>query len=125
MTQPTTTPDFDARVERAPSTLGEWLDALSPPPPPALVERLHSVLAPYANEPVASVPDVCLRAGESLLESLLASGSTSRGSALDLLTVDALVTYAFEAASSAPADFESRAAAAMRRIAALPQGSPD
>ena len=106
-------------------TVGEWLSSLQPPPPLALVERLRSVLEPYANEPVSAVPDVCLRTGEAMLEALLTSGSTSRGTALDLLAIDALVTYAFEAAADAPADFEARAANAMQRIAALPRGARD
>ena len=39
--------------------------------------------------------------------------SAGRESALDLLTVDALVTYAFEAAAEAPASLEATATAAM------------
>jgi hypothetical protein len=107
------------------TTVGEWLASLQPPPPQALVERLQCVLEPYAAEPISAVPDVCLRAGEALLEALLTSGSIARGTALDLLAIDALVTYAFEAAADAPDDFEARAAQAMQRIAALPRGSRD
>jgi hypothetical protein len=51
---------------------------------------------------------------------LLASGSTSRATALDLLAVDALVTYAFQAGADDPARLEERAARAMARIALLP-----
>lgn len=74
----------------------------------------------HATRPVADVPDVCLEAGERLLASLLHSGSTSRATALDLLAVDSLVTFAFQAAADDPSRIEPRAAAAMRRIAALP-----
>ncbi len=108
-----------------PTNVGEWLDGLQPPPPAALRERLSAALAPYAGEPVRRVPDVCLAAGERLLDDLLSSGSTSRGTALDLLTIDSLVTYAFEAAADAPSEFEARAAQAMQRIAALPKASRD
>ncbi len=101
-------------------SVGEWLVALTPSPPPALAARLSELLAPYLHQPVSQVPDACLEAGENLLDALLASGSTSRGSALDLLAVDALVTYAFQAAADDPSQLESRAARAMAHIAALP-----
>jgi hypothetical protein len=61
---------------------------------------------------------VLLDAAESLLRTLLAS-SPGREGALDLLAVDALVTYAFEAAADAPATLERQANEAMTRIAAL------
>ena len=46
---------------------------------------------------------------------MAARPSAGRESALDLLTVDALVTYAFEAAE--PASLEATATAAMIRLA--------
>lgn len=104
----------------APETVGAWLATLQPAPPAALQARLRELLAPYASQPIAQVPMACLEAGEGLLSGLLASGSTSRVTALDLLSVDALVTYAFEAAATMGGDFEGRAAEAMARIAALP-----
>lgn len=107
------------------STVGEWLAALEPPPPAALAERLKLALAPFAPQPRDRVPEACLDAGERLLDELLATGSTTRGSALDLLAVDALVTYAFQAAADAPERLEARAARAMARIAALPGERPD
>jgi hypothetical protein len=81
---------------------------------------LSVLLAGAASRPVREVPEACLEAGEELLDALLASGSTSRASALDLLAIDALVTYAFQAAADDPARLEERAAQAMARIAALP-----
>jgi hypothetical protein len=81
---------------------------------------LSVLLAGAALRPVREVPEACLEAGEELLDALLASGSTSRASALDLLAIDALVTYAFQAAADDPARLEERAAQAMARIAALP-----
>ena len=106
-------------------TVGQWLTALQPPAPPALAARLKLALAPFATQPVDRAPEACLDAGEQLLDDLLASGSTTRGSALDLLAVDALVTYAFQAAADAPERLEARAARAMARIAALPGERPD
>ena len=101
-------------------TVGDWLLALQPTPPQALASRLSEVLAPYIALSADHVADACLTAGEGLLDRILTSGSTSRGSALELLAVDALVTYAFQAAADDPSQLEPRAARAMARIAALP-----
>jgi hypothetical protein len=101
-------------------TADEWLLSRDPAPPPSLAERLRLVLA-AAEDPGRARPaaDVYLTAGEALLGELLRDGCVSRESALDLLTADALVTYAFEAASAEPARLEARAQRAMARIAAL------
>lgn len=102
------------------TTVGTWMARLEPAPPAALLERLQELLAHDVNRPAHEVPEVCLAAGERLLDALLQSGSTSRATALDLLAVDALVTYAFEAAADEPGRIVERATAAMQRIAALP-----
>jgi hypothetical protein len=102
------------------ATVGDWMARLAPAPPAALHVRLCELVARSAHRPVTEVPEACLEAGESLLDSLLASGSTSRATALDLLAVDALVTYAFQAGADDPARLEERAARAMARIALLP-----
>ena len=100
-------------------TVSDWLRAREPQPPPALSARLEAVLGASLAEPAEEVSDVFLSAGERLVSELLRSNSTSRDSALDLLTADALVTYAFEAASDTPSAIEACAAAAMSRIGAL------
>lgn len=105
-------------------TLRSWLVAVTPPPPPSLAARLVAVLEPFADRPVSEVPECCLEAGEGLLGAILASGSTSRDTALDLLTVDALITYAFQEAAGEPERLESRASRAMERIAAIPGREP-
>jgi hypothetical protein len=99
-------------------TLAEWLATRVPAPPPALQARLDDVLAGRRGEDASAAPDACLDAAEELLASLLRDGCTSRGSALDLLAVDALVTYAFEAAAADPASLDERAGRAMARISA-------
>ena len=101
-------------------TVGDWLLSLQPTPPRALAARLSELLAPYLTQSADHVADACLEAGEHLLDTLLSSGSTSRVTALDLLAVDALVTYAFQAAADDPQQLEPRAARAMARIAMLP-----
>jgi hypothetical protein len=107
-----------------PGTVGAWLAAVTPAPPPALALRLAEMLAPFADRPVGELPEACVAAGERELAALLAAGSTSRDGALDLLAVDALVTYAFEVAADDPARFEARAARAMERIGAIPDRRP-
>lgn len=102
------------------ATVGEWMARMDPAPPLALHQRLCDLVSPFASRPVAEVPEACLEAGERLLDELLTSGSTTRSTALDLLAVDALITYAFQAAADDPARLEERAARAMKRIAALP-----
>lgn len=103
----------------AATTVGEWVAQLDPRPPVALHERLTALLAPGANRPVADVAEICVDTGVRLLDEMLASEATDRAHALDLLAVDALITYAFQVAADEPARIESRAAAAMARIAAL------
>ncbi len=104
----------------AATTVGEWMARIDPAPPSALHARLCALLAGAASRPVHDVPEACIEAGEQLLDALLASGSTSRATALDLLAIDALVSYAFQAAADDPSRLEERAARAMARIAALP-----
>ncbi|WP_461411942.1 hypothetical protein [Gemmatimonas sp.] len=103
-----------------PATVGAWMAGLDPAPPPALHTRLCDLISSSAARPVAEVTEACLEAGERLLDDLLTSGTTSRATALDLLAVDALITYAFQAAADDPSRLEARAAHAMARIAALP-----
>jgi hypothetical protein len=99
--------------------LARWLDARRPAPPAALRARIDSALGSELHADVAEVSDTLLGAGEQLVRLLLEAEATSRDAALDLLAADALVTYAFEAASERPAELSSRAAAAMVRIADL------
>jgi len=84
--------------------------------PPALRDRLRG-----------SFDDACdatasLAEGERLLASVLEGDDRSRGTALDLLAADALVTHAFECAADSPESLPAMAEAAMRRIAMLAFG---
>lgn len=82
------------------------------------------MIATDAGQPASEVPDVFLRAAEEHLRRLLASGSTSRATAMDLLAVDALVTYAFEAAAGDASEIDARAKDAMSRIGLLAGQAP-
>ena len=67
----------------------------------------------------SSAHDAVLSTAESLLAELLALECAGRDRALDLLAVDAMVTYAFEAAAEFPDTLSARATAAMVAIAKL------
>jgi hypothetical protein len=100
-------------------TVADWLDARSPAPPAQLVDRLRAALGPALVRDAAEVPQAFVDAAETLLVTLVRVGCASRDRALDLLAVDALVTYAFEAASDDPESLDARAHHAMRRLAEI------
>jgi membrane protein required for beta-lactamase induction len=97
----------------------QWVAAHAEQPPAALRGRLDALLTTQPAVGDATVSAALFTAGEALLAEILSSGSTQRDAALDLLTADALVTYAFEAAAADPATLDARAALAMRTISAL------
>jgi hypothetical protein len=100
-------------------TLGDWLSERSGAVPPRLSARVNEALGERLQSPCADAIRHCVDAAGELLRDLLARSSTGRDSALDLLTVDALVTYAFEAASDQSDMLSERAVAAARRFAAV------
>ena len=105
---------------------GAWVAAHAEQPPLALRARLDVILnTTHADARPAPVAAALLHAGESLLRTILGSGSTQRDAALDLLTADALVTYAFEAAATHPDTLDEQAAAAMRAIAGVVDARPN
>ena len=113
-------------------TVQEWLQSRTPVPPSALHDRVEQALlatgactgnASVAGGPVTAaegeIHTCCLAAALTILRPLLAHEGAGREAALDLLAADALVTYAFEAASTEPYTLDERAGAAMRAIATL------
>ena len=100
-------------------TVADWLEARSPAPPAQLLDRLRAALGSSLACDVADVPRAFVDAAETLLATLVRDGCMTRDRALDLLAVDALVTYAFEAASDDPESLGARAHDAMWRLAAL------
>ena len=99
-------------------TLDRWLDERSTAVPPRLTARLAESLSAHRDAKTDQASDVCVDAADALLRDLLVRGSAGRDVALDLLTVDALATYAFEAAADDPGALRQRAAAAAARFAA-------
>jgi hypothetical protein len=106
-------------------TVGDWLARRQPEPPRALRARVELALGADLAADAGDAGDLCLRAAERLMAELLHGNCTSRESALELLTADALVTYAFEAISATPSDLVARATEAMRRISALEARLPE
>lgn len=100
-------------------TLGDWLETRTPAAPPALLDRVRAALGDALGTDADASFDVCLGAAERLLDSILEEDSATRRQAVDLLAVDALVTYAFEAASSDAERLPRRADDALARLAAL------
>jgi hypothetical protein len=92
--------------------------------PQVLTDRIEEAIgavAPGQSLATAS-PEELLQAAESLFGRALATGCTERTSAVALLVVDALVTYAFERASDNPSQVETRAARAIAMLAGLAGG---
>jgi hypothetical protein len=100
-------------------TLSRWLDERSSGVPPRLTARLDEALANDRGVAARQTTSVCMNAADALLRDLLARSSAGRDVALDLLTVDALVTYAFEAAAANPTTLRECAAEAAARFAAV------
>jgi hypothetical protein len=101
--------------------LADWLRQRTPAAPAVLSARIQRTLGIRCEADAAAASELCVAAAEELLSELLARPSAGRESALDLLTFDALVTYAFEAASEDIDSLAARADAAMTRLAATAQ----
>ncbi|MDQ2768267.1 MAG: hypothetical protein M3Y30_14060 [Gemmatimonadota bacterium] len=100
-------------------TVGDWLIARTPAPPAPLAARLRAMLGARLEERATNAHEVLLATAETLLRELLSIECAMRDRALDLLAVDALVTYAFEAAAEQPETLAQRSTAAMASIAGL------
>ncbi|MDQ3696586.1 MAG: hypothetical protein M3373_00970 [Gemmatimonadota bacterium] len=100
-------------------TLDEWLRTRAPEAPPALADGLRAALGDALARDASEASDLCLAAAERALRAYLPRCAAGTDEALELLTVDALVTYAFEAGAEDLEGFDRRARAAMQRIATL------
>ena len=95
----------------------EWLETRTPAPPPRLFQRIVEVLGSEAGVEVSST--ILVGAAERLLRQLTTQRTLARDSALDLLTVDALVTYAFEYAATSPDTLRHTTTMAMERLGSI------
>jgi hypothetical protein len=103
-------------------TVGDWLRDKEPAPPARLAARIERAIGARGAEPASNTAEVCLEASETLLADVAGRTSQGRESTLDLLTADALATYALEAATDAPAMLEASALDAMKRLTAIAGG---
>jgi hypothetical protein len=92
-------------------------DSLRPSPPEELAAAMRSALD---NNPSPTAVEV-LDAAEHLLDQVLRTECETRASALDLLTVDALMTHALELAAKDATLLEKFPEQAMHRIASRPR----
>jgi hypothetical protein len=94
----------------------DWLSRRTPAPPDELASAIRAALKPRddASDPN---PTELLEAAQALLEKVLKDECAQRESALDLLTADALVTYALEIASEKAASLRDFPEYAMDRLA--------
>ena len=99
-------------------TIGAWLRERAAAPP-QLTARVADAIGDRLDAPADDASTIFLDGAQRLLGDLVARRSAGRESALDLLAVDALVTYAFESASANPKSLAMRANEAMRRLASL------
>jgi hypothetical protein len=93
----------------------DWVSALDPAPPADLAAAMRDSLHDATTDPTA---EELLEAADRLLDKVLRTDCETRASALDLLTVDALVTHAFLVASKDPRAPEDLAERALARITA-------
>lgn len=97
-------------------TLAEWLSTRAPAAPSPLALRLAQLVEGFAGSDPARE---CVEAAVAALRSALDGTPLRRERVLDLLAVDALVTYAFEAAS--PERLPEIAMFALQRVSGVAQ----
>jgi len=82
-------------------TVREWIAGRSATVPSELTTRILALLGTDAEQGAERAGELCLAAATRSLDGLLADGRYGRDSALHLLAIDALTTYAFEHACEA------------------------
>jgi hypothetical protein len=83
-------------------TVREWIERRTPAAPSTLTRQVLVLLGSDADADEARAADVCLEAAARALEGLLSENRFARESAVELLAIDALTTYAYEHASLTP-----------------------
>ncbi len=96
----------------------DWVSKQDPAPPAELTTAMRNAV----DEKSEPTPSYLLDAAEHLLDKVLRTDCETRASALDLLTVDALMTHALEIAARDPELLESFPEQAMRRVASHAEG---
>ena len=91
----------------------DWISELDPAPPSDLATAMRSAVKDATSNPSA---EELLEAAEHLLDKVLRTDCETRASALDLLTVDALMTHALDIATKDPNTADDFPEQALRRI---------
>ncbi len=86
---------------------------------PALPAELSTAMRSAVGQNAEPTPNELLEAAEHLLDKVLRTDCETRASALDLLTVDALMTHAIVLANTDAKTSEGFFEQAMRRVASL------
>jgi len=93
----------------------DWISELHPAPPADLAAAMRKSLKDATSNPTA---EELLEATEHLLDRVLRTDCETRASAIDLLTVDALMTHALLVASKDRLTTDDFAERALGRITA-------
>ncbi len=96
-------------------TPADWVSEMDPAPPADLATAMRNALKDSTSNPTA---EELLQAAEHLLDKVLRTDCETRASAIDLLTVDALMTHAFLVASKDPCPADDFAERALARVTA-------
>jgi hypothetical protein len=97
----------------------DWLAHREPSPPRELRERVEALATAVPQEPGDPMGSL-LTAAEAALTRLGAQAPDNRSMALDLLAIDALVTYALEWAAEDPERIPEVSARAMTILSRVP-----
>jgi hypothetical protein len=126
---PSQAPPQDARLSVTPSpdtppsdtsSLNEWLAAREQDVPDELKTHIRAAMHDALQLPLgAGGVDALVQGARDRLSILLDSDPTSRSAAIDLLTVDALLTYALEAIASQRVNIDERIVRMLREIASI------
>jgi hypothetical protein len=100
-------------------TIADWLSDRGTGAPAQLVDGVRDALGPEGSRPAAEAAEVLIDVTERELAKWLAEDPPSRTGAVPLLTIDALVTLALEAAAERPGDIDAIAERALVRLSAL------
>lgn len=103
-------------------TVRDWLAHREPSPPHVLRERVESLALAVPDQPDDPAATL-LAAAEAALKRISNCAAGDRATALDLLAIDALVTYAFEVAAGTPDVIPSLSARAMSRLSGVAAAS--
>jgi hypothetical protein len=91
----------------------DWLSKQDPAPPPELANAMRTAVGEGREQPTAN--DL-LESAKRLLDRVLRSDCETRASALDLLTVDALLTHSLLFANKDVNSLDDFPEQAMRRV---------